>query len=89
MFGWPVLIAWLIAIVLAGGIAIFAGYEVSWRLAKLRAQAARLDATAVRARELAEAAEQTRQRAERIRGQQAAPSQPGDGASCAASAADR
>lgn len=72
MFGWPVLLAWLIAVVLAIGIMAFACYEVAWRLRKLRTHAERLDAMMVELREVAAEAQQTRDRAERVLDAQAA-----------------
>ncbi|MDR1999080.1 MAG: hypothetical protein LBQ06_03935 [Frankiaceae bacterium] len=76
MFGWPVLLAWLIALVLGAGIAAFAGYETLWRLGRLGASAAQLDEALAGLRELAALAEQTRQRAAGIRPQPAATSGP-------------
>lgn len=42
MFGWPVLLAWGIALLVAAVILLFCGYELRWKAARLQRDEARL-----------------------------------------------
>jgi hypothetical protein len=62
MFGWPVLLAWGIALVLGLGILGFCAYEVLWRLGRLRSHAERLNAVAAQLVALGDEAAAVQQR---------------------------
>lgn len=46
MFGWPVLLAWGIALLVAVVVLVFCGYEVRWKAARLQRDQARLQTVA-------------------------------------------
>ncbi|MCU1688371.1 MAG: hypothetical protein JWN61_379 [Pseudonocardiales bacterium] len=42
MFGWPVLLAWGIALLVSAVVLVFCGYELRWKAARLKRDQARL-----------------------------------------------